>query len=47
MCCTALMRPNQAEPVLSAVAHSLVPHAFIINPRHACAVRVTVVVLSL
>ena len=26
VCCTALMRPNQAETVLSAVAYSLVPH---------------------
>ena len=26
--CTALMRPNQAETVLSAVAHSLVPHDY-------------------
>ena len=27
-CCTALMRPNQAETVLSAVPHSLVPHDY-------------------
>ena len=26
VCCTALVRPNQAETVLSAVAYSLVPH---------------------
>ena len=26
VCCTALMRPNQVETVLSAVAYSLVPH---------------------
>ena len=25
---TALVRPNQAETVLSAVAHSLVPHDY-------------------
>ena len=28
LCCTALMRPNQAETVLYAVAHSLVPHDY-------------------
>ena len=27
----ALMRPNQAETVLSAVAHSLVPHGLLHN----------------
>ena len=26
VCCTALMRPNQVETILSAVAYSLVPH---------------------
>ena len=28
MCCIVLMRPNQVVIVLSAVAHSLVPHDY-------------------
>ena len=37
VCCTALMRPNQVEIVLSAVAYSLVQHDYsAILQCHVC-----------
>ena len=38
VCCTALMKPNQAEPALSAVAHSLVPHNYCIHNNYDCVI---------